>query len=205
MRFDIETQASPEQVHRALTDFTQERLHIWNRTLDPKTYELREHEPNRAVARESTLGRRSGWSPATTSPTLPWFAGLPVTTARRRDRVLRSASDDSCDSRIRLASRARIRLARPTLWVCSCITNGRRSSHAATPTGTDTYPPVENTTSGRSGPPPGSPAGCRARRAPGPPNSPPVPADSATCAACPWSPRGTRSARWRRYGPPGRG
>src|SRR3954452_11629388 len=54
MRFDIETQAAPDQVHRALTDFTQERLRIWNRTLDPKTYELREHGPNWAVAREST-------------------------------------------------------------------------------------------------------------------------------------------------------
>lgn len=54
MRFDIETQASPEQVHRALTDFTQKRLHIWNRTLDPKTYELREHGSHWAVAREST-------------------------------------------------------------------------------------------------------------------------------------------------------
>jgi hypothetical protein len=54
MRFDIETQASPEQVHRALTNFTEERLHIWNRTLDPKTYELREHGSNWAVAREST-------------------------------------------------------------------------------------------------------------------------------------------------------
>lgn len=54
MRFDTETQASPEQVHRALTDFTPERLHIWNRTLDPKTYELREHGPTWAVAREST-------------------------------------------------------------------------------------------------------------------------------------------------------
>ena len=54
MRFDIETQASPEQVHRALTDFTQERLHIWNRTLDPETYELREHGLHWAVAREST-------------------------------------------------------------------------------------------------------------------------------------------------------
>ena len=54
MRFDIETRASPEQVHRALTDFTQQRLHIWNRTLDPKTYQLREHGPDWAVAREST-------------------------------------------------------------------------------------------------------------------------------------------------------
>jgi hypothetical protein len=58
MRFDIETQASPDEVHRALTDFTHKRLHIWNRTLDPKTYELREHGPNWAVARESTP-----WSP----------------------------------------------------------------------------------------------------------------------------------------------
>jgi hypothetical protein len=55
-RFDIETEASPEQVRRALTDFTQRRLRIWNRTLDPKTYELREHGPMWAVARESTLG-----------------------------------------------------------------------------------------------------------------------------------------------------
>lgn len=36
MRFDIETQASPEQVRRALTDFTPERLRIWDRTLDPE-------------------------------------------------------------------------------------------------------------------------------------------------------------------------
>lgn len=54
VRFDIETKASPEQVRRALTDFTQDRLRIWNRTLDPKTYELREQGPTWAVAREST-------------------------------------------------------------------------------------------------------------------------------------------------------
>jgi hypothetical protein len=54
MRFDIETKASPEQVRRALTDFTQERLRIWNRTLDPKTYEVREQGPTWAVARESS-------------------------------------------------------------------------------------------------------------------------------------------------------
>jgi hypothetical protein len=54
MRFDIETQASPEQVRRALTDFTSERLRIWNRTLDPKTYELRDQGPDWAVARESS-------------------------------------------------------------------------------------------------------------------------------------------------------
>jgi hypothetical protein len=36
------TRASPEQVLRALTDFTESHLETWNRTLDPKTYELRE-------------------------------------------------------------------------------------------------------------------------------------------------------------------
>ena len=56
MRFDIETKASPEQVRRALTDFTPGRLRIWNRTLDPKTYELREQGATWAVARESTPG-----------------------------------------------------------------------------------------------------------------------------------------------------
>src|SRR4051812_49688238 len=56
MRFDIETEASPEQVRRALTDFTQGRLRIWNRTLDPKTYELREQGSTWAVARESSPG-----------------------------------------------------------------------------------------------------------------------------------------------------
>jgi hypothetical protein len=54
MRFDLKTKASPEQVRRALTDFSDARLQIWNRTLDPKTYELREIGPTWAVAREST-------------------------------------------------------------------------------------------------------------------------------------------------------
>lgn len=54
MRFDIETNASPQQVRTALTDFTDERLRIWNRTLDPKTYQVREHGPTWAVARESS-------------------------------------------------------------------------------------------------------------------------------------------------------
>lgn len=56
MQFDIETRSSPEQVRRALTDFTETRLRIWNRTLDPNTYELREQGPDWAVARESTPG-----------------------------------------------------------------------------------------------------------------------------------------------------
>jgi len=41
MRFDLETKASPEQVRSALTDFTDRRPQIWNRTLDAKKYELR--------------------------------------------------------------------------------------------------------------------------------------------------------------------
>ena len=54
MRFDFPTRASPEQVLRALTDFTESRLETWNRTLDPKTYELRESGQTWAVARESS-------------------------------------------------------------------------------------------------------------------------------------------------------
>jgi hypothetical protein len=42
MRFDVTTIASPGQVLQALTDFTERRPRIWHRTLDPKTYELRE-------------------------------------------------------------------------------------------------------------------------------------------------------------------
>ena len=56
VRFDLETKASPEQVRRALTDFTDRRVQIWNRTLDPRTYELRDHGDNWALARESTPG-----------------------------------------------------------------------------------------------------------------------------------------------------
>jgi hypothetical protein len=56
VRFEVTTDASPEQVRRALTDFTDRRLQIWNRTLDPKTYETRELGSSWAVARESTPG-----------------------------------------------------------------------------------------------------------------------------------------------------
>ena len=56
MRFDVTTRASPEQVRQALTDFTDRRLQIWNRTLDPKTYEVRTLGDTWAVARESTAG-----------------------------------------------------------------------------------------------------------------------------------------------------
>jgi hypothetical protein len=56
MRFDVDTKASPAQVRRALTDFTSRRLQIWNRTLDPKRYQLREQGDTWAVARESSPG-----------------------------------------------------------------------------------------------------------------------------------------------------
>ena len=56
MRFDVDTKASPEQVRRAFTDFSERRAQIWSRTLDPKKYELREQGDTWAVARESSPG-----------------------------------------------------------------------------------------------------------------------------------------------------
>lgn len=56
MRFDLETRASPAQVRRALTDFSDRRPQIWNRTLDPKSYQLLDSGDTWAVARESTAG-----------------------------------------------------------------------------------------------------------------------------------------------------
>ncbi|MCW2848126.1 MAG: hypothetical protein JWR90_2100 [Marmoricola sp.] len=56
VRFDVETKASPEQVRRAFTDFTDRRLQTWSRTLDPKTYELRGLGETWAVVRESSPG-----------------------------------------------------------------------------------------------------------------------------------------------------
>ena len=60
MRFDLETKASPEQVLRAMTDFTDRRLEIWHKTLDPKVYEARERGDTWAIAREG-------------SPRVPWW------------------------------------------------------------------------------------------------------------------------------------
>lgn len=56
MRIDFETRASPEQVRRALTDFTARRLQIWHRTLDPNTFEVRDAGDNWALAKESSRG-----------------------------------------------------------------------------------------------------------------------------------------------------
>ena len=54
MRFDLTTKASPEQVLQAMTDFTGRRLEIWNKTLDPKVYDVRELGDTWAVAREGS-------------------------------------------------------------------------------------------------------------------------------------------------------
>ena len=54
MRFDLTTRASPEQVLRAMTDFSDRRLETWSETLDPATYEVHEQGETWAVAREST-------------------------------------------------------------------------------------------------------------------------------------------------------
>lgn len=54
MRFDLTTKASPEQVLRAMTDFTERRLEIWHKTLASDVYELRECGDTWAVAREGS-------------------------------------------------------------------------------------------------------------------------------------------------------
>lgn len=56
MRFTLTTRASPEQVRDALTDFSPRRLETWSKTLDPRTYEVREQGDTWAVAKESTPG-----------------------------------------------------------------------------------------------------------------------------------------------------
>jgi len=40
VRFDLTTRASPDQVLRALTDFTERRLEIWSKTLDPTMHRM---------------------------------------------------------------------------------------------------------------------------------------------------------------------
>jgi hypothetical protein len=54
MRFALSTNASPEQVLRAMTDFTDRRVEIWHKTLDPKVYQLCELGETWAVAREGS-------------------------------------------------------------------------------------------------------------------------------------------------------
>ena len=56
VRFEVVTRATPEQVRRALTDFSDRRLQTWSRTLDPKTYEVREQGDTWAMAFEKSPG-----------------------------------------------------------------------------------------------------------------------------------------------------
>ena len=56
MRFALDTRASPGEVRDALTDFTERRLQIWSRTLDPKRYEVLERGDTWAVAKEASPG-----------------------------------------------------------------------------------------------------------------------------------------------------
>jgi len=55
-RYSLETTATPEQVVRAFTDFSDRRLQVWRRTLDPKKYEVRELGETWAVVREGSAG-----------------------------------------------------------------------------------------------------------------------------------------------------
>lgn len=57
-RFHLETTATPAQVFRALTDFSDRRLEVWSRTLDPEKYEVRERGDTFAVAREGSAGTK---------------------------------------------------------------------------------------------------------------------------------------------------
>ena len=58
VRFGLETRATPEQVFAAFTDFSDSRVQVWQKTLDPAKYELRESGENWAVVREGSGGTR---------------------------------------------------------------------------------------------------------------------------------------------------
>ena len=81
LRFDLNTKASPEQVLRALTDFTDARLQIWNRTLDPKTTSSATAVRPGPLRGKAVLDRRSGLSFVMTGPTRSRSAGQSWTVA----------------------------------------------------------------------------------------------------------------------------
>ncbi|RYP89006.1 hypothetical protein EKO23_00820 [Nocardioides guangzhouensis] len=54
--FHLETRATPAQVLTAFTDFSDQRLTTWRRTLDPAKYRLVEQGDTWAVAREGSAG-----------------------------------------------------------------------------------------------------------------------------------------------------
>ena len=102
MRFEIITHASPEQVLRALTDFSERRPQVWSRTLDAKTYELRELGDTWAVARESTAGspfwvvERYDWS----DPTVVRWTDLETSWGGRGAGSVRISPADGGGSRL---------------------------------------------------------------------------------------------------------
>jgi hypothetical protein len=53
-RFSLDTRAAPAEVFRAFTDFSDRRLVVWKKSLDPKKYELRELGDGFAVVREGS-------------------------------------------------------------------------------------------------------------------------------------------------------
>ena len=55
VRCSFETRATPEQVLRAYTDFSDRRLETWRDTLRPENYRLRESGDSWAVVREGGL------------------------------------------------------------------------------------------------------------------------------------------------------
>ncbi|WP_448615778.1 SRPBCC family protein [Modestobacter sp. URMC 112] len=58
VRYSLQTRATPEQVVRAFTDFSDRRLQVWRRTLDPEKYEVRELGESWAVVREGSAGTK---------------------------------------------------------------------------------------------------------------------------------------------------
>ncbi len=55
-RYSLKTRAAPEKVFEALTDFSDRRLEVWRKTLDPTKYQLRDSGENWAVVREGSAG-----------------------------------------------------------------------------------------------------------------------------------------------------
>lgn len=123
MRFDLVTQASPEQVLDAMTDFTDRRLEIWH-TLDPKVYEVRESGETWAVARgKARRARPTGSSPGTTGRIRTWSAGpswRPTTATREADSCGSSRTGRAAVSST--SSGAPVRSACGTRWPSGCCT-----------------------------------------------------------------------------------
>jgi hypothetical protein len=57
-RFHFETTATPDHAVRAFTDFSDRRLEVWSKSLDPAKYEVLERGDTWAVAREGSAGTR---------------------------------------------------------------------------------------------------------------------------------------------------